>query len=614
VSFEFQGAYALHDRHDEKPFQTAHLYLDTETWIVRMIATLPGQAVPGGGRSLTRDRSAPQSVRDAVAATRAGTLPVSQFISAMRQLFISSDRHRYAEWRVNAPGLIEMQQTAPRHGRVDHADFRPLNTAPPVPVDLSNAQLSDVRFRGCNFTGVTLIDARLQRAVFQDCTFAGGTFRDSWFQLADFTGQHLRDVDLTRTDFSHANLTRARIERCTMKGTWFDGATLSNGTFAGLTFSNCRLSRATLSGADFSGAVLEDCRAQRAKCVGTIFRGATLQVVDFSEAVLDDAKFGGENAAATFARVTLEGAQLFRTDFTEVTLDPTNARMMHTATFGRSDDKRTRFTRAHLHDGVIGHDWSWLDCTDATFTHVGAERITATSAILLGVDFSGRTLSGNFRNCDLRATSWANCNLEDASFTDGTSLGGTEDGRGAANFTGARLRGTKFNDADLTGVSFAFTDLWEAKFVESALVLTSFANAFAPGVDFTGIKDKQMGGVDFSGAFLVSAKFQEVHLLTEGSKAPSLAGACLLGADFTGAELFTTVLTNARLAAEPGMIVAVLRAREGRAGATYDFHYEPTVTAGAKTGAKTQCPRGGKGPCSEEQLRTEVPAQWRQQD
>ncbi len=105
------------------------------------------------------------------------------------------------------------------------------------------------------------------------------------------------------------------------------------------------------------------------------------------------------------------------------------------------------------------------------------------------------------------------------------------DGRnlGTVDLTGAKLRGARFNRANLEDSDLSKTDGRRAKFVSAVLTGVQFDNANLTEADFT--------KADLSGASFKDANLRSARLFR----------AILKDADFTGARLQAADLLNADL-------------------------------------------------------------------
>lgn len=410
---------------------------------------------------------------------------------------------------------------------------------------------------------------------------------------ANFTYLGTHHIELSGWDFSRVNFKGADFRETTLTDVKFRNA--ENARFEGAELRNVDATGANLSKANFSGATI----------VGGSFAGANLSgaVFGFPPATFRD--------DVDFTEANLELA-----DFRGTSLMPGEVKLVRPR-FGTSVDRRTNLARAWVHTGFLGRDWTCLDCADATIVFApdfDSNDLEANFAILTGANFAGRSLVGaQFKSAVLHNAHFANCDLDDAMFQ-GALLGGSDAGGLAADFSGARLGLADFADADLSGVGFSGANLKGAKFTNALMLTTDFSNAFIAQADFTAIRDRRMQGVSFNNACLVSASFRGTDVTRGDSGRPtSFADAILLGVDFTGATLAEATLTNAKLAAQPGTITAILAPRRGAPPETIVMMYEATQLRPEATRPGTRCPDGAGGPCSRERLITPgVPDTWRQ--
>lgn len=135
----------------------------------------------------------------------------------------------------------------------------------------SHARFVDVRFEGCDLSGMVCPDAAFQRVQFTDCRLLG-------WQVPEAVWQHVR---LTRV--------QAHLALCLQldaRHTWFE---------------DCDLTEATFMNAKLPGAVFRDCLLPR-----TDFRGASLTGADLRGSSLAGARLG----LPELESVTVEPVQL----------------------------------------------------------------------------------------------------------------------------------------------------------------------------------------------------------------------------------------------------------------------------------------------------------------
>ncbi len=496
-----------------------------------------------------------------------------------------------------ARGVTEMTLT---HEAFD-SDFTKLGNHV---IDLSGADLSAVKFGRADFRGAKLEGAKFTYAILGQSQFDPDALAGLDLSRAVLVERKLDNLDLTGTNLTGAILSGTSILGSTFSRTKLDGAILDHATLSG-TFTEATFVGAKGMEPSFENATLTRCTFDRARFAAARFSGATLDNVSFAGAMLARSNFAG-GKPATFANgVDFGGVDLQSADFTGAAMEAGKVKS-NPPRFGGSLEKRTKLVNAKLHTGFLGRNWRYLDCSGATITFAAdfSGELDASFATLPQCDFGSRPLyAAKFVSATLHGANFAHCDLEDSDFTNAI-LSGTDPGIKAANFNHANLIQAKFIGADLSGASFSFANLMAAKFTSSLLQLTDFTNAFVAQVDFTAIRDRRMAGINFAGACLVSARFQQTTIRAFSGKAPSFTNAILLGTNFTGATLHDADLTGAKLAGQRGTIVARVR------DAQFDLEYDPTQLPPSITGPQTHCPDGRFGPCEAPRLITEVPKEW----
>ena len=382
-------------------------------------------------------------------------------------------------------------------------------------------------FQGANLDGI--VGLNVTDGGTQDLSgviFTGATLRclpgdGGTNQCVDLGG-----TNLTGAHFENANLTGANLTGA-LQGTHFEGAVLDGVTgLQGADLRGSFLTGATASGVNLTGAKLDGSHLQDAG-----FQGATLiDVSGFQTAISNGADFSGAH---------LGGTGLVQAFLEEVTLDG--------ATF------------------QAGTDLSGIRFNDSS---------------LKGVDLSGLKLFGaNFTQANLEGASLAGASLSN-------NPGGNPPILDHADFTGAHLKNVNLSSAQLQGTVFHFASFYGsfnliangppvfpcetdtskcgstpvtgftcscASAVGANMTRTDFTNAFLYGVDFRG-NTTVINGVDFSGAILVGANFENAKFEVDpaqGGAQPKFPGAFLQGTNLSTAALDTTSFLNAYLDFEP---------------------------------------------------------------
>lgn len=162
---------------------------------------------------------------------------------------------------------------------------------------------------------------------------------------------------------------------------------------------------------------------------------------------------------------------------------------------------------------VRGRDFRGMRLTGADFSHADAQNANFQSANITGADFSGADVRGaNFSGARMMGCDFSHANASGARF-EGVSVvgcdftGATLDPAQAANV----LRGCS-KGCDLSGLSFAGSDLRNVNVKGIDLSEADLRNADLSGATFTGVSftDARMDGARLSGATFVRCTFDGV--------------------------------------------------------------------------------------------------------
>lgn len=492
--------------------------------------------------------------------------------------------------------------------------------------------MPDLDFNDMYLVNVDLTGSKLPRAIFKEVQFYNTTLKGATLTGADFRGCVLGRAG-GPCSFEGADLTGANFNGANLSGTNFNGATLTKATFVGATLTGVNFSGATLDGVDFTDHDLTGANLSRAKLLtkatfqrtnltrvtltttnlnnlqwaelnltGAILTGATLDHTDLRRAVLRDVDLSGlDLRTALLQGVQMPGANLSSANLEGVDLtgaDLSEAAVCTRRPFTSRDvTKRTNFTDAKLHYRVLELNWEFVDLTRVQLfgvptvddtTDYNLAGLKAQSAILTKVNLNKADLTqAELMRAELQEINLAGATL---SFADLTGAGLMH-----ANLTQAVMMNTNLTDANLTDAEMSYVELHgeSAKVNGALMVRTNFANAYLVGLNFAGIQGKAIQSCIFTGACLANANFRQTFLRRhEDEKATSMTGACLQGADFTGAELYGVNLANAAVAKQAGKLTVTI------AGVTMDLDYQPTKLDAGITDKKTTCPCNDLGPCT----------------
>jgi uncharacterized protein YjbI with pentapeptide repeats len=475
--------------------------------------------------------------------------------------------------------------------------------------NLINANLStlpDLSVASCKFSGATLTGAIL--------TGVQNLNRATWTSanLAHTDLSHVDPNGITGIDFSTVNLT---------------GATLSNGKPLGANFN---YGTANFNRANLTGAIMD-----RISFVGAHFREATLAGADLTGADLTGADLTGADLTGAILEgtiltgATLSGAIFDHCDLSTTIFGPAPK-------FGTSVDTRTRFRSATVPATSLGLNWSYIDLTDATITHIpeSITNLVADYALLPeGQNLQGVDLTNaSFRGTRMYAIQLQGANLQGATMTDAllksarlnevnltladlsrawliveTATPKTPvDKLEAASLTGAFMFNTVLDQAHCDGVDFSGANFStsllsnkSASAVNASMNDALFNDAWVAQAIFNGA---QLSGANLANAHLVGTSFQnsggnatEFTPSRRMGNAASIYKADISGTDFTGANMDGLDMNKAKVATENGYFQQTFTGYKN-ASVLVSFNYGPTKFG--NTTKNTTCPDGNGGPCS----------------
>ncbi len=467
-----------------------------------------------------------------------------------------------SDWQTTEANMIAPQQLldtydgCPGCALPDNLQLSPGQTNSDVAYqhDLSGATLNGATLMG-SFAGWDFSGARLPGAILNGTDVSG----------ADFTGADLRGAHLTAlVQTAPATFANVRVGAldgsCTtftnssLVGTGFTpvksdllvsgcknspllpGSTApldlihlladtdqANVDFADAQFLATASNRDVLAGADLSGIDLAG-----ARFVGfppdfesTKFNGASLQKTVFQLADLASAQFLGAVApGASFADANLNGAS-----FAGTTTKLQNADFIQAdvsgAIFQSADISNAVFNRAL----AVGTNFSSVIANNARFTgaHIyGDGRAFSGARQLSGADFVGAVLGGSEDGAggfDLTGADLTNAKFDNAQCV-------------ACNFTGATLDGVSFTGADLPGAQLSGVTLPSASFFGTWLFCGDEDNDSCPTDSSFGGWDwplalgsqESYGPVPFAATALNPGEWTDVTVCPDGTPPDPTAG------------------------------------------------------------------------------------------
>lgn len=351
---------------------------------------------------------------------------------------------------------------------------------------------------------------------------SGDEHADADFLNITFCDMNLRGTNLPRANFSRASLVNTKFDLGVLSGcnfSWDRDSYPMEAVMRKVSFT-----RADLTDARFDKRPLEDCNFDKAILVNTSFK------------------------RAYFRNVSIKGADLAKTDFSEV--DFNGIVMDGTEKLGRTAATGTIFRKAIIPYAMIGKDWQYLDLSETRFTGtIGTGKLQATGVKLIGTQFPNANFAeAVFVNADLSGANLTGADLTGADFT-GANLTGTILTNAKLNnaiFTRTTLASTILNNADLTGARFSEAPLFGRTVdnrtrLQSATVPLSFLGANWSFLDLTraNLLNKEQLPKDLNAAYVI---LDEVNL-----NGADLSGANLDHAQLKGTQLPNSNLTGAKM-------------------------------------------------------------------
>ena len=272
---------------------------------------------------------------------------------------------------------------------------------------------------------------------------------------------------------------------------------------------------------------------------GFNFSGLDMKGASFVKAKLDGARFDGTSlAGAAFAAASLSGASFVGADLSGADLA--------SAAAADADFSETVMT---------GADISGASLAGATLLKVSAGGLKASGADLSEAHISFSDMSGaDFSGAKLQKTDFHESCADGAKFAKAV-LGGSTFCWGSsarkADFTGARLDGANWTNADAGGADFTGVSARGASFTDCELSSSRWNGADAAGGDFS---RSRLEGASMRGANIFGGSMREAR-----ASGADLSKSNLFGADLC--RMFTNEATDLR-GADVGQ--TVIEARKGR--------------------------------------------------
>jgi uncharacterized protein YjbI with pentapeptide repeats len=433
-------------------------------------------------------------------------------------------------------------------------------SSPPPAGSVLTAAYSEARVGRVRLDGIELNEAKLARA--------------------DLSYTSLRFAKLARADLSEADLTGADLTGADLRGASLRGAKLKDANVL-----DANLAGADLNAADLTGTTGLDperaqfpewyvagtptaCTPSAPDCVvgkyspkhlvdalleGTIdprgggLAGALLAGADLS--VLKDLT-GANLRGANLRGANLRGLKLSGADLSDALLEGA------ILTEVQAPDTVCPATGLACYDGGRSCASGPKSCVPKP-----EAALKLTRAALTGASFDKALITG----ADLRATAMARVDLSKTDASRAKLTADAESKSGPVRLAGARLRGTVFAQADLTGAVMTGVETSsDTRFTGAKLGGAELDGAQLVGAGFTGadLSQASLVGADLRGASLDAAKLEKTDLTRIIADAYTHAE----GALFTGANLTEACLTNATLL-RGAKLTQVIAPRASLAGA-----------------------------------------------
>jgi len=308
-------------------------------------------------------------------------------------------------------------------------------------------KLSGAQFAGANLAGWNLATTHLD-----DATLAATQLDRAHLQEADLTNADLRRSSLNGTSFIGAQMSKANLALSTGDRPNFGTVVMHEADLR-----RARWSQPILQNAELQKSKMENFSAVGALAASAIFDDAVLDSADFRYAMLNSARFLGENvmlARANFSRSDLSSARFGAAQLHEAVLD---GAVLRSTQFNGTRLSVVSLRKAIVQDATLRLAEAWrLDLSEAFLSNAnlcysgGNERLNLAEskwvkARLYKVDLSGANLfSANFDGAQLEEVNLSNADLRGAKFGETTFKG--------VNLSGALVTGLIFTEAQKSGI------------------------------------------------------------------------------------------------------------------------------------------------------------------
>ena len=300
-------------------------------------------------------------------------------------------------------------------------------------------------------------------------------FTISNFIGIDETSSNLSEIDLANKDMSNRDLTEtiligANLSVTNLIGADLSGKYLADTILTGADLTNSNLTGADLSGKDLTEMILKGADLTDVNITGAIVRGADLSYTNLSGVDLSDRDLTGTVLIyADLSDTNLTGVDLSGFDLTSTNLSGQD--------FSSKDLTETVLTGANLTDTILP--------VNNVEMNVGTDKLIIMDGVLSqknfvdtkfnGVDLSGKTGVVS----DFTRASFKNANIENVNLSFSKLV--------QVDF--AKIKNKSLAGADLSGASFAHSNLSDVDMSNAILDATNFWKADLTGQGLTAIYD-----------------------------------------------------------------------------------------------------------------------------
>ncbi len=252
--------------------------------------------------------------------------------------------------------------------------------------NLSDLDLSDLKFINCDFSGAIINGCKLNNSVMENCNFSGATSSasvvGSKYPIAYRIGQALRGY-----------VGMAKDKPIEMHGAIFTNCDLTSADLTGALGRGVTFENVTAIGLNAPNLTLESTEGRTSKIINSNFRGANLSSLYGENLVIDRSDFTLANFKPAFVQSLGEAQAHLANDAVGIA-----GRVVELKTFsvnrGNSILLGSVITRSNFNHS----NFEQVDLTGATFSQCSTDKETnLASATLNGANLSESKLHGNVR-------------------------------------------------------------------------------------------------------------------------------------------------------------------------------------------------------------------------